>query len=296
MRKAPIHGACDCHVHLVGPHARFPQVERRAYTAGLATLDTLQAQSEHLGIRRYVLVQPSFYGLDNSCILAALDVLGDDGRGVVAMDLKSMDCRQIDELSRKGVCGIRTNHYSKYNPLGEDSLDSIVQRMDAELPRQGWHLEVIAPLPALLRSAETIARASIPIVIDHYGLPCDIFPDSNSGRCLLELLKLPHVWIKLSAPYRFVGDPLATQPPLQWLTAMLLVASERCVWGSDWPFAPVLESQTNVNLALPYRAIDYGDLLGNFLSALPSAGLAERILRENPIRLYGFSSIQNGGK
>jgi len=37
-------------------------------------------------------------------------------------------------------------------------------------------------------------------VIDHYGLPEDEGPESPAGRALLELISLPNVWIKLSAP------------------------------------------------------------------------------------------------
>ncbi len=41
------------------------------------------------------------------------------------------------------------------------------------------------------------------------------------ARRLLELLRLPHVWMKLSAPYRVSTDPLATRPDRRWLDAIL---------------------------------------------------------------------------
>lgn len=59
----------DCHVHVVGPSEAFPQAEGRTYTAGLATLQSLRAVAEPSGVGRYVLVQPSFYGTDNSFLL-----------------------------------------------------------------------------------------------------------------------------------------------------------------------------------------------------------------------------------
>ena len=34
----------------------------------------------------------------------------------------------------------------------------------------GWHVQVIAPLPVLLANADVLAKAPVPVVIDHYGL------------------------------------------------------------------------------------------------------------------------------
>jgi hypothetical protein len=36
--------------------------------------------------------------------------------------------------------------------------------------------------------------------------------------------------------------------------------------------------------------IDYGRLLRDFLTAIADPALAERVLRDNPIRLYGFAA------
>ena len=33
---------CDCHVHIVGPHATYPQVRDRTYLAGVASVTTLK--------------------------------------------------------------------------------------------------------------------------------------------------------------------------------------------------------------------------------------------------------------
>jgi predicted TIM-barrel fold metal-dependent hydrolase len=247
-------------------------------------------------VRRYVLVQPSFYGTDNSYIFQGLEALGDLGRAVVVVDPDNFSPNQIDCYARRGVCGIRVNQYSRFNPLGANPLEDVVSRFMAQLPSSGWHLEVIAPLPKLIQAAGMIGHATVPIVIDHYGLPEDVTPESDTGRCLLDLLALPHVWIKLSAPYRTLPDPLATRPPAAWLEAFLQAAPDRCVWGSDWPHPPLRENQTDANQTVPYRPLDYARLFGDFLDAIPSAEIAERVLFANPMRLYGFSPAQNGGK
>jgi hypothetical protein len=46
--------------------------------------------------------------------------------------------------------------------------------------------------------------------------------------------------------------------------------------------------QAGAAVAAPYRDLAYGTLVGDFVAALPS-GWSERILRDNPARLYGFA-------
>ena len=80
---------CDTHVHIVGPVARYPQVPERTYLAGEAPLDGLKRRGAPHGITRFVIVQPSFYGFDNSATLDALDELAGNGRGVAVIDPKT---------------------------------------------------------------------------------------------------------------------------------------------------------------------------------------------------------------
>jgi len=113
-------------------------------------------------------------------------------------------------------------------------------------------------------------------------------PGSADELRMLGLLRLPHVWMKLSAPYRVSRDPLATRPDQRWLDAILAVAAQRCVWGSDWPHTPSHEQHKSPDLEAPYRALSYEQVVDDFLAALPSPALADRIMRDNPARLYGF--------
>jgi len=73
-----------------------------------------------------------------------------------------------------------------------------------------------------------------------------------------------------------------------WLAAILAVAAERCVWGSDWPHTPPHALHTDSASARPYRALSYARLVDDFIGAVGSSALAERIMRDNPARLYGF--------
>jgi predicted TIM-barrel fold metal-dependent hydrolase len=258
----------------------------------LAAVETLRALAAPTGVSRFVLVQPSFYGMDNSCVLETLDALNGHGRGVIVIDPANATPAQLEEYERRGVCGVRLNFYSKVSPLASAGFNNALQQFMKVLPRANWHAEVIATLPTLVSIAETIRHSTLPIVIDHYALPEDATPESDLGRTLLDLLRLPHVWMKLSAPYRVVHNPIATVPPAEWLAAFLETAPDRCVWGSDWPYAPPRKDQTDMTATIPYRNISYPQALANFLEALPDVALAERILVSNPARLYGFDVAQ----
>ena len=280
---------CDSHVHIVGPPDRYPQVPQRTYLAGVASLDALQRNGRARGIDRFVIVQPSFYGTDNSALLDALDALdalGEPGRGVAVVDPLAVGAKALDDYARRGVRGLRINLYSHLG--GANRLEAIFGATANVARQMGWHVEVIAPMPSIVDSADLIARASVPVVVDHYGLHGRLRPESASGRRFLDLLRLPHVWMKLSAPYRNVDYALETHPDPEWIVAILDVAAERCVWGSDWPFTAAHDQHRGPTIIAPYRDIAYETVVDEFLAALPSRDLADALMEKNPARLYGF--------
>jgi len=94
--------------------------------------------------------------------------------------------------------------------------------------------------------------------------------------------------MKLSAPYRVSDDPLDTRPNRPWLAAILAAATERCVWGCDWPHTPAHDAHRGGAVAIANRPIAYQRLVDDFVAALDSVELTEMIMRDNPARLYGF--------
>lgn len=276
---------CDSHVHIVGPADRYPQVANRTYLAGVATLEELERIATPRNVRRFVIVQPSFYGTDNSLLLESLVQLNGRGRGVVVID-ETISADALSSFAARGVCGLRINLYS---PLGSNgALDRRFAAMERIARDLNWHIEVIAPLKLLVEYAALLGHASVPVVIDHYGLYSGFAPDQGEGRALLDLLCQPHVWMKFSAPYRVSADPLCVQPDTMWLAAILKTAANRCVWGSDWPHTPPHEAQGSSMIEVPYRKLSYDSLVDEFIKTVGSAELSERILSDNPMRLYEF--------
>jgi predicted TIM-barrel fold metal-dependent hydrolase len=277
---------CDSHIHIVGPTDRYPQVPERTYLADVATLKQIESVSATRAIRRYVIVQPSFYGTDNSLLLETLCTLAGRGRGVVVIDPRAISARVLSDMSGQGVRGLRLNLYS---PLREKAPLALRFAAIAGLARElSWHIEVIAPIKMLAESSTLLGSSRVPVVIDHFGVFTGHTPEQAEGRMLLGLLAMPHVWMKLSAPYRVSADALATKPDQAWLKAILATAPDRCVWGSDWPHTPPHDQQMGGAVLAPYRNLRYETLVDDFVAAVGSAELAERVLSNNPARLYEF--------
>src|SRR5262249_4628718 len=87
--------ACDAHFHVFGPAERYPHGgvnEALRYVPPLAPLSDYLALAAHLGFERYVLVQPSAYGRDNTCMLDAMREIGIARcRGIVDVDENAPD-------------------------------------------------------------------------------------------------------------------------------------------------------------------------------------------------------------
>src|SRR5262249_27598725 len=166
---------CDSHVHIVGPYDRYPQVAERTYLADVATLKQLESVSATRAIRRFVIVQPSFYGTDNSVLLESLDALAGRGRGIVVINPETTSAPMLSSMAGHGVCGLRLNLYSPVRekpPLPEQfsAVAEIAQALK-------WHIEVIAPLRVLADNAVFLRSSRTPVVIDHYGLHGPSVPD-----------------------------------------------------------------------------------------------------------------------
>jgi predicted TIM-barrel fold metal-dependent hydrolase len=283
----PPPGACDCHVHVIGPKLWFPLAPDRSYTPPDATLGQLRDMLARLGLERVVVVQPSIYGADNACTLAAVDALGYAARAVavLAPDTPGSDA---DELHRRGVRGLRVNVVSSLRA----SADAVREPLDATAAlcaRNGWHLQAYIPAEALEPLAPTLLALPVPVVIDHFGLIPAHAQSEPQLRALLDLLESGRVWVKLSAPYRIADDPFdpATAPLARRLAA---ANPERVVWGSDWPHTPPHGGHAvDDDRELPYRDLDTAALLALVREWFAGEeAMIARLLVENPARLYDF--------
>lgn len=284
--------ACDCHVHVVGPKTRFPLQTKRSYTPADAAIEALRAMMSRVGLERAVLVQPSFYGVDNSCLLAALALLGDNARAVAVLP-PDVAGHELDRLHALGVRAIRINAVS----IGGASLDNLKAALAAGVrlcERNGWHIQLLLPPEAIASLGDGLARLPVEVVVDHFGLTPAGSADGAAAGHLTALLETGRCWVKLSAPYRIAAD--IGSPAVAALARRLASAnSERVVFATDWPHTPVHDGAlVDSEAEMPYRDIDTARLLALLLDWFPDRAQQRQILVENPARLYGFASADDG--
>ena len=282
-------GTTDCHIHIIGPPERYPMNPARVYTPGQASVADLQAMRARTGIARNVLVQPSFYGTDNRCMLDALAELGDSARGVAVVDPHIPD-QALRDLHAGGVRGLRLN-LETGGDRDAQGAGARIAALAPRLPALGWHVQIYAALSVIAAAAQTIADSPVPVVIDHFGLAK---ADGGVGQpgfsALVELVRGGRAYVKLSAPHRIssAGPDHADAAPLA--RALIEAGPERMLWGSDWPHTVRTPGQNPSPLEVhPFLAVDDVRDLAAVRGWTGDEALARAILVDNPTRLYGFT-------
>lgn len=286
IHKTYLLGACDCHVHVFEPEV-YPLASQRAYTPARAGVDDLLSMHQALGMSSVVLVQPSVYGNDNACLLNAIAQLGmDRARGIAVVDLDAISDAELQRLHDGGVRGVRLNLHVNGSGLQEVRQQIELARRIADLP--SWHLQVHASLNLHVSMLEAYSTIGVPVVLDHFA--GGTTPDPESEGLLLRLVNAMReapVYVKLSAAYR-MWDGCSAEA----LTKLFYsVAPQQIVWGSDWPHTGGAGGKgRNPEAIEPFRQIDNRMALEQVLRSLNSADAIQRILVDNPARLYGFSN------
>jgi 2-pyrone-4,6-dicarboxylate lactonase len=259
--------ACDCHIHVFGPFARYPLDAARKYTPEQATLEDYLRTASTLGTGRVVLVQPSVYGVDNACQRDAMLELDQRARGVAVID-DSISDEALGKLHGCGFVGARLN----FMRAGElESLERIAGRVQA----YGWHVQLHLPSSMIPQIAERLLKLPTDFVIDHFGRM-----DAWQGvvqpafQALLRLVDSGRCWVKLSAPYRMDGAPYNKVAP--FARELVKRNPERMVWGTDWPHPDVAVAPEDPGL------------LQTMFDWVPDAATRHRILVDNPAKLYRF--------
>jgi predicted TIM-barrel fold metal-dependent hydrolase len=279
--------SCDCHSHIIGPYDSYPMVESRVYTPPTASVSELLKLHKDLGIDRSVLIQPSFYGTDNRCLLDALLEIGSSCRGVAAIAPDATES-ELDNLSRSGIVGIRINHTG--GTRDPNALSALIDRVGRQAAELGWHVQVFFPLPLIGSLAPTIERSPAPFVLDHYAGAKATGTGQEGFDAVLGLLKSGKAYAKLSAPYHEAHGP-AYAGMAELARAFINANPERVLWGSDWPHTPWIRNPADSKLSVtPFYQVDNVELLERFLELVPKDGVKEQILVKNPESLFHFTS------
>lgn len=264
-------GAVDTHAHVIGAPPDYPYVEARSFTAPPATPAAYLAMLDATGMTYGVLVQISMHGTDNRLLTGTLRANRRRLKGIGVVELGLAD-KAYRELAAAGVVGLRLNVLYG-GGMGLDKLESY----GALCRELGWHLQLLIDARTLPPLAARIAKLPVPVVVDHMGhFPASAGVDDPGFQALIGLVR-DGAWVKISGAYRLTveGPPYRDTIPIA--RALVEVAPERCVWGSDWPHVANWAHMMNV-----------GDLLDLLTDWVPDAAARKRVLVDNPAKLYGF--------
>ncbi|HZD91978.1 MAG TPA: amidohydrolase family protein [Pseudolabrys sp.] len=267
-------GACDTHVHVFGPRARFPFAAGRSFTPSDAPKEKLFALHEMIGIERCVIVHTAAHGHDLSVTADAIAAKGGSylGVGLMPVTISDADLKRLDAQGFRGARFHYMQHLGKGTPIDE------VIAFGKRLADIGWHLQIHMAAELIGELTPALKRSPVPVAIDHMGRV-----DASKGleqapfQKLLRLLDDPNVWVKVSGCDRATreGPPYADAVP--FARKLVEEAGDRCVWGLDWP-------HPNHQGPVP----DDGTLVDLLAEIAPSEGARQALLVDNPQRFYRF--------
>ncbi len=261
--------ACDTHIHFYDH--RHPVAHGAVIRPCDATPDDYRSVQTALGTERVVVVQPTTYGLDNSCQLEAMATFGVAARGVMTIgaDVPPGDLAQLTDL---GVRGARF-HMLPGGAVPWEMLEAVA----ADIAPFGWHIQLQLNGRELPGRLDRLLRLPVGLVVDHVGrfMPT-VDPDSPEFAALLTLVD-HGATVKLSAPYESsdVGPP-RFDDVTRLVDVLVSRAPDRLVWASNWP---------HPGQSTPPTAAELVALRDRWL---PTDELRRRVLVDNPAALYDF--------
>ena len=262
-------------MHIFDP--RFAPSPHWKRTPPVAEVPAYRRLQRRIGTQRAVVVTPSTYGTDNTCLLDALDQLGAQARGIAVVDA-DVSPDELARLARRGVRGLRVNFVSP-QPWGE-TTPGMLATLAAKAAALGWHIELLAHPAQRVAMQALLASLPTPLVIDHLGRTDPAEGIWSAGfDALRRLLDGGKAWVKLSGAYMRSQRGAPAYDDIQPIArALLRHAPERCVWGSDWP-----------HTTEPAASVDDAQLVDLLDACCASEDLLSRVLVHNAARLYGFN-------
>ncbi|HEX7789273.1 MAG TPA: amidohydrolase family protein [Afipia sp.] len=267
-------GAVDTHAHVIGLPPEYPFVAARSYTPPEASARDYIAMLDATGMAYGVLTQVSVHGTDNRLLVETLRAHRQRLRGIAVIPL---DCpeRERAALKESGVVGLRINVLYG-GGIGFEQVENY-----AALCREmGWHLQFLVDARQLPRLALRLSKLPVPFLVDHMGhFPTTCGVGDEGFQTLVALVR-DGAWVRLSGAYRNTVEGPPYRDTIPFAQKLAEAAPDRCVWGSDWPHV--------ANWGVMMGVSDLLDLLADWV---PDETIRNRILVDNPQRLFGFPAI-----
>ena len=274
-------GSTDCHCHVFEDPEKYPLTGHRSYTPPYLPLERYLTMARTMGLTRTVQVNASVYGFDNSLSLDIIAGLGQErARGVCGVSPDVTD-KELARLHAGGMRGARlSTHVKGYG--GSELIDILAQKVGP----LGWHLQLHMVNNREIAELESeLMQAQAALVFDHLGCVRGgkDTVDSPGFQALLHILQdRDDCWVKISSWYhRSRSGPPDYADMKPFAHALVETRPDRVVFGTNWPHPNHYPPEVNP---------DDGDLIDLFCDWFPDTAVRNRILVDNPARLYGFPS------
>lgn len=267
---------CDAHCHIFGPSDKYPYAPGRTYTPPDAPLEDFQALHAKLGVERAVIVNASAHGLDNRVALDAIAVSGGRYRAIANID-DTITEAELEKLDKGGFRGCRFNFVRH---LGGVPDMKVFERVIAKIKPFGWHLDFHFDAIDIPQYAAMLKRLPVSYAIDHMGrVKAAEGVEQKPFQALINLMKDDEkCWVKVCGCERVSSTGAPYLDVVPYARRIVETAPDRVIWGTDWPHPNVKEMPND------------GDLVDFLPAFLPEVELQQRVLVENPARLFAFGA------
>ena len=273
--KAPT-GACDTHCHIFGPPHAFPYSDTRRYTPPAAPVEHYLQVLDVIGIDRGIVVQPNAHGTDNRVSLDAIAHGAGRLMGVGRIDDDTTD-QELADMDAGGIRGIRFE-FVRGRPGSSDL--KLFDRMIERIRPLGWHVELHVDPGVLVEHESWFRSLDLVSVVDHFArIQTSDGIDQPGFKLLLDLMQRDNYWTKISGADERTASPRPYPEVAPFAHALIEVAPDRLMWGTNWPHSNIFELG---------RTPNDGDLFDLMADFAPDEGIRNKILVDNPARLFGF--------
>ncbi|MFA7580367.1 amidohydrolase [Castellaniella sp.] len=276
-------GSTDCHFHLYGPFEQFPPGDEGRFSPTRPfTIEDAFAHWDRIGVSRGVIVHAVGSGEDNAVTFDALRRYPDRLRATAILRPDVSD-RRLDELTENGFRAVRVTMIRQDGkPVSTKgtSFDDL-KILAPRLLERGWHAQIWIECSDLEEAAPELEKTGLTFVVDHMcRTMADKGPHHPHYQAFLDRLRSGRYWTKISGADRNTRIGRPYDDTRGFMKAIVEAAPDQVVWGSDWPHVGHTAETT------PRMQ----DLLQLLFDCVPEPAVRQKILVDNPDRLYGFKS------
>ena len=262
--------ACNSHLHIIDP--AFPNDGKAEEQIG--TVAQYREVADLLMLPRAIFVQAKVFGLDNTCLLDAIEKFGPENARGIAVVNNTVSDEELEHLHSDGVRGLR---FSVWNPKNAVVSFEDCYPLSERVKEFGWNMQLHMSAAQIYENSDVIRKLNCKVVIDHMGrLDPKLGVKDPAYPFICEMIDKGNTWVKLSGPYLNTISGHPWEDATETAKVIAQYAPERVVWGTDYP---------NITEKIKPDPVELTAMIAEWFPTEKARRLA---LVDNPQELYGF--------